>query len=146
MCWMCWKGSGFRPAGDWAAICPQVSLGDLFSVTARDPGERTAYRNKIDRKWFDVVLCEPETMRPVQGSSWMTPATSGPGARSAMRLWGRSLRPGASRFDSHLLPQPPPPNLRFVTASPPPIPLVGAHRDAPTPPACGAISIMNGES
>jgi predicted RNA-binding Zn-ribbon protein involved in translation (DUF1610 family) len=54
-----------QAAGDWAAICPQVSLADLFSVTARDPGQRTSWRNKIDRKRVDFVLCEPETMRPV---------------------------------------------------------------------------------
>jgi hypothetical protein len=56
-----------QAAGDWAAICPQVSLADLFSVTVRDHGKRTSWRNKIDRKRVDFVLCEPETMGPVLG-------------------------------------------------------------------------------
>ena len=54
-----------QAAGSWATICPQVSLANLFRITTRDHGERTTYRNKIDRKRVDFVLCDPETMRPL---------------------------------------------------------------------------------
>lgn len=46
-------------------ICPKVNLGDIFYVSR--PNENFAYRNKIDRKHVDFLLCHPETMKPVMG-------------------------------------------------------------------------------
>lgn len=48
--------------GDRAVICPKVNLADLFFVVR--PNESQGYRNKIDRKHVDFVLCDPATMRP----------------------------------------------------------------------------------
>jgi hypothetical protein len=48
--------------GERAVICPKVNLADLFYVVR--PNENQTYRNKIDRKHVDFVLCEPVTMRP----------------------------------------------------------------------------------
>lgn len=48
-----------------AVVCPKVNLADLFYVTR--PNENQAFRNKIDRKHVDFVLCDPKTMRPICG-------------------------------------------------------------------------------
>ena len=45
-------------------VCPKVNLGDLLSV-AKGTENWQSWRNKIDRKHADFVLCEAETMRPV---------------------------------------------------------------------------------
>lgn len=48
--------------GDQYTIQAKVNLGDLLFV----PGNNsTAYRNKIDRKHVDFLLCDPTSMRPV---------------------------------------------------------------------------------
>jgi hypothetical protein len=47
------------------AICPKVSLGDIFFVVR--PHENRGAWNKIDRKHVDFLLCEPKTMKPVCG-------------------------------------------------------------------------------
>jgi hypothetical protein len=44
-----------------------VSLGDLFFVSSKDPSEFRIYRNKIDRKHVDFLLCDPKTLRPLVG-------------------------------------------------------------------------------
>jgi hypothetical protein len=54
-------------ATDWAAICPKVSLGDLFYAKSSDPAEYRVYTNKIDRKHVDFLLCDPRTARPILG-------------------------------------------------------------------------------
>lgn len=53
--------------GDQAVICSKVSLGDVFHVTGVDRSKFRAYRNKIDRKHVDFLLCDPGTMRPLVG-------------------------------------------------------------------------------
>lgn len=53
--------------GEWALICPKVSLGDLFFAKAGDPGEYRIYTNKIDRKHVDFLLCDPRTVKPLLG-------------------------------------------------------------------------------
>jgi hypothetical protein len=52
-------------AGDAAVVCPKVNLADLFFVVR--PNENQAYRNKIDRKHVDFLLCDPTSMRPLVG-------------------------------------------------------------------------------
>jgi hypothetical protein len=54
-------------ASGWATIICKVSLGDLFYTNTGDHSQNQAYRNKIDRKHVDFVLCEPQTMRPLIG-------------------------------------------------------------------------------
>ena len=54
-------------AGDWAVICPKVSLGDLFYAQTGDYATNTAYRNKIDRKHVDFLLCDSHSMVPLVG-------------------------------------------------------------------------------
>jgi len=51
--------------GQRAVICPKVNLNDLFFVS--QPQQNQRYRNKIDRKHVDFVLCHPETLRPACG-------------------------------------------------------------------------------
>ncbi len=46
-------------------ICPKVRLADLFMVPQAEGSQ--AWRNKIDRKHVDFLLCEPATMRPRLG-------------------------------------------------------------------------------
>ncbi len=46
-------------------ICAKVNLSDLFFVTR--PNENQKYRNKIDRKHVDFVLCHVDTMKPLVG-------------------------------------------------------------------------------
>lgn len=46
-------------------ICPQVSLAAIFYVATRDGAQ--AYRNKIDRKLIDFLLCDPQTLKPIMG-------------------------------------------------------------------------------
>ncbi len=56
-----------KVVSEWAVVCPKVSLGDLFYVKVNDYGQRLAYKNKIDRKHIDFLLCEPQTVRPLVG-------------------------------------------------------------------------------
>ena len=53
--------------GDWAVICPKVSLGDLFYAKTGDRSQNLRWKNKIDRKHVDFLLCDPGTMRPLLG-------------------------------------------------------------------------------
>lgn len=48
--------------GDRYTTLAKVNLADLLFVTGR---ENVSYRNKIDRKHVDFLLCEPTTMRPL---------------------------------------------------------------------------------
>ena len=52
---------------DWAIIFVKVSLGDLFYAQTGEFGQNQAYRNKIDRKHVDFLLCNPQTIRPILG-------------------------------------------------------------------------------
>jgi hypothetical protein len=51
--------------GNRAVVSPKVNLGDVFFVAR--PNENQSYRNRIDRKHLDFLLCDPMTMRPVLG-------------------------------------------------------------------------------
>lgn len=51
--------------GNRAVICPKVNLADVFFVVR--PNENQSFRNKIDRKHVDFLLCDPTTMKPVCG-------------------------------------------------------------------------------
>ena len=46
-------------------ICPKVNLADIFFVAR--PHENQSYRNKIDRKHVDFLLCDPSTLKPIVG-------------------------------------------------------------------------------
>jgi len=48
-----------------ATILTKVNLADMFFVT--HPNENHAYRNRIDRKHVDFLLCDAKTMRPLVG-------------------------------------------------------------------------------
>lgn len=48
-----------------AVICPKVRLADLFFVAL--PHQSQSYRNKIDRKHVDFLLCNPQTLKPLLG-------------------------------------------------------------------------------
>lgn len=52
---------------DWATIAPKVSLDDLFYAQTGDYSQNRVYRNKIDRKHVDFLLCDPQTVRPILG-------------------------------------------------------------------------------
>lgn len=51
--------------GNRAVICPKVGLGDVFYVARSD--NRQSFRNKIDRKHVDFIVCDPQTMKPRLG-------------------------------------------------------------------------------
>jgi hypothetical protein len=51
--------------GDRAVVCPKVNLCDVFYVAR--PNENQTYRNKIDRKHVDFLVCDPNTMKPRLG-------------------------------------------------------------------------------
>lgn len=46
-------------------VCPKVNLADIFFVAR--PNHNQSYRNKIDRKHVDFLLCDPATMKPIMG-------------------------------------------------------------------------------
>lgn len=48
-------------------VCPKVGMGDIFSVELADKSRFRTYRNKIDRKHVDFLLCDPATMQPLMG-------------------------------------------------------------------------------
>lgn len=50
---------------DDVTVLTKVNLADLFFVS--QPRENASYRNRIDRKHVDFVLCEAATMRPLVG-------------------------------------------------------------------------------
>ena len=52
--------------GQWL-IFTKVSLGDLFYAQTGDRAQNQAYRNKINRKHVDFLLCKTDTLRPVLG-------------------------------------------------------------------------------
>jgi hypothetical protein len=46
-------------------VCQKVNSGDIFFVAR--PNENQSYHNKIDLKYVDFLLCDPETMKPIMG-------------------------------------------------------------------------------
>jgi hypothetical protein len=44
-------------------ICPQAPLSAIFFVASKESAR--AYRNKIDRKTVDFLLCDPQTFQPI---------------------------------------------------------------------------------
>lgn len=48
--------------GDRAVVLAKINLADVFFVSQSD--NRQSYRNKIDRKHVDFLLCDPKTMTP----------------------------------------------------------------------------------
>lgn len=46
-------------------VCPKVNLADIFFVVR--PDENRSYRNKIDRKHVDFLLCDPASILPILG-------------------------------------------------------------------------------
>ena len=56
-----------QSVGSKAVVCPKVNLADIFFVSR--PNENQRYRNKIDRKHVDFLLCDPATgQEKVSGS------------------------------------------------------------------------------
>ena len=53
--------------GDTAVICLKVSLGDLFYPKSGSRSDNRIYRNKINRKHIDFLLCDPQSMHPIIG-------------------------------------------------------------------------------
>jgi len=53
--------------GDKAAVCPKVSLGDLFYAATGDYGTNRSWMNRIDRKHVDFVICDAGTLDPQLG-------------------------------------------------------------------------------
>jgi hypothetical protein len=53
--------------GDWAVVAPKVGLGDLFYAQTGDHRQNRVYRNKIDRKHVDFLLCDVQTLQPILG-------------------------------------------------------------------------------
>lgn len=53
--------------GNRVVVCSKVGLGDVFRVKLEDKSKYRAYRNKIDRKHVDFLLCDSTTMRPIVG-------------------------------------------------------------------------------
>jgi hypothetical protein len=53
--------------GEWATVCPKISLGDVFYPQSGDHSANTIYRNRIAQKHVDFLLCDPGSMRPLLG-------------------------------------------------------------------------------
>ncbi len=51
--------------GNQAIVCTKVNLNDIFFV--QRPHENQAYRNRIDRKHVDFLLCDPSSLQPIVG-------------------------------------------------------------------------------
>jgi len=53
--------------GEWATVCPKISLGDVFYPQSGDHSANLRYRNHIVQKHVDFLLCDPGSMRPLLG-------------------------------------------------------------------------------
>jgi hypothetical protein len=53
--------------GDWAVICPKVSLNDLFFAKSGDHRANISLQNRIARKHVDFLLCDPRSTQPLLG-------------------------------------------------------------------------------
>ncbi len=76
---------------DWATLFTKVNLADLFYASVRDSGQNQAYRNRINRKHLDFLLCDPNTYGRCWGLNWTTTATTGLTVRRETNLWMASL-------------------------------------------------------
>ena len=47
--------------------CPKVSLKDLFVVSTNDARQRVHWRNRIDQKHIDFLVCDARTLEPLAG-------------------------------------------------------------------------------
>ncbi len=56
-----------QAVGDSVTICTKVSLGDLFYPKSGNRSDNQIYRNKINRKHVDFLLCASDTMHPLVG-------------------------------------------------------------------------------
>ncbi|MFH1299562.1 MAG: DUF2726 domain-containing protein [Planctomycetota bacterium] len=54
-----------KAVGEELLICLKVNLGDLFFVS--NSIEKQAFRNKINRKHVDFLLCDPTLIKPLLG-------------------------------------------------------------------------------
>ncbi len=50
-----------------ALVLPKIALGEVFNTISHDPSGFQTYRNKIDRKHVDFLLCNPRTVQPLLG-------------------------------------------------------------------------------
>lgn len=50
---------------DWAVIAPKVRLGDLFYAQTGSSTQNRIYRNKINAKHVDFLLCDPHGLHPI---------------------------------------------------------------------------------
>lgn len=62
-------------AGKHYAICPKVSLNDIFYIVR--PNENVHFFNKIFRKHVDFLLCDPKTFQPSIGVELVKPVSRG---------------------------------------------------------------------
>lgn len=53
--------------GDWAIVCPKVSMGDLFYAESSDHSTWASLRNRIAQRHVDFTLCDPRSMQPLLG-------------------------------------------------------------------------------
>lgn len=53
--------------GNQAVVVVKVNLGDVFWAKPKDKKTFRTYRNMIDRKHVDFLLCDPVMMRPIMG-------------------------------------------------------------------------------
>jgi very-short-patch-repair endonuclease len=53
--------------GDWATVCPKISLGDVFYAQSGDHNVNLRLRSRIAQKHVDFLLCDPGSMRPLLG-------------------------------------------------------------------------------
>jgi len=53
--------------GEWATVCPKISLSDVFYPQSGDHSANTSYRNRISQKHVDFLLCDPGSMHPLLG-------------------------------------------------------------------------------
>ena len=58
---------------DWATIFTKVNLGDLFYASTGDFRQDQVYRNRINRKHVDFLLCDPKTFTPTFGVEIVKP-------------------------------------------------------------------------
>lgn len=56
-----------QTVGQSVIILVKVALGDLFYPKTGNRRQNHAYRNKIDRKHVDFLLCDPQSMQPLVG-------------------------------------------------------------------------------
>lgn len=56
-----------QAVGSNQTLLTKVNLGDIFKTVTPDKSKWRVYRNKIDRKHVDYLLCDAQTMQPLLG-------------------------------------------------------------------------------